>query len=81
MQQIPNPNIIQSSPTAGYYNCPPPNIANMQPVMNSTMNLGLDTNCKIDNLVKKVEEIISKLTVLDTLREKLNKFESSTSKE
>jgi RPA family protein len=31
--------------------------------------------------VKKVEEIISKLTVLDTLREKLNKFESTTSKE
>jgi hypothetical protein len=53
----------------------------MQPVMNSTMNLGLDTNCKIDNLVKKVEEIISELTVLDTLREKLNKFESTTSKE
>lgn len=48
--------------------------------MNSTMNLGLDTNCKINNLGKKVEEIVSKLTVLDTLGEKLNKFESTTSK-
>jgi len=31
-------------------------------------------------LGKKVEEIISKLTVLDTLGEKLNKFESTMSK-
>lgn len=38
MQQIPNPNITKYSPTAGYYSCPPTNISNMQPVMNSIMN-------------------------------------------
>jgi len=75
-KKIQSDTFSQDNIMAYNYSCPPPNISNMQPAMNSTMNLGLDTNCKIDNLGKKVEEIISKLTVLYTLGEKLNKFES-----
>ena len=73
-QQMSTPNL--TSPT-GYYPYGPQPIPNIQPVMHSTMNMGHDTNIKIDNLDRKVEEMLTKLSMLDSFGEKIDKFERS----
>ncbi|CAG2205479.1 unnamed protein product [Mytilus edulis] len=73
-QQMSTPNF--TSPT-GYYPYGPQPIPNIQPVMHSTMNMGHDTNIKIDNLDRKVEEMLTKLSMLDSFGEKIDKFERS----
>ncbi|CAC5407644.1 unnamed protein product [Mytilus coruscus] len=49
----------------------------MQPVMQSTMNQGTDTQGKLEALVLKVDQIFEKLTTLDKVNEKLCRFESN----
>ncbi|CAG2220427.1 unnamed protein product [Mytilus edulis] len=59
----------------GTTSSPFPNM--MQPVMQSTMNQGTDTQGIIEALVLKVDKIFEKLTTLDKVNEKLCKFEST----
>ncbi|CAC5378467.1 unnamed protein product [Mytilus coruscus] len=68
-QQMSTPNC--TSPT-GYYPYGPQPIPNIQPVMHSTMNMGHDTNIKIDNLGQKVDEMLTKLSILNSFGEKKN---------
>ncbi|VDH91028.1 Hypothetical predicted protein [Mytilus galloprovincialis] len=78
--QIPQSNMQmfnQRSPEffTGTTSSPFPNM--MQPVMQSTMNQGTDTQGIIEALVLKVDKIFEKLTTLDKVNEKLCKFEST----
>lgn len=70
-------NLSQTSPMNGFCNVPfTPQGQMIQPVCNSTMNQQTDS-LKIDNLVNKVDLLFSKLSLLDSLNEKINKFQST----
>lgn len=45
--------------------------------MQSTIDLGTDANSKLDNLNQKIDEVCLKLSSLDTLAEKINRFEKT----
>ena len=75
-QQCPLPqtqNVNFTSPMGSYMHP----AQNLQPIMNSTMNTGHDTNSKIDILSQKVEDMLKKLSLLDTFGEKLGKFNNT----
>ncbi|CAG2186310.1 unnamed protein product [Mytilus edulis] len=82
MQPIPSPGFNQMSPMHGYYNMASQSPGNNMipqglPLSQSTMNIGQDTNDKIDSLAQKVDQMFQKLSTLDKIDEKLKKFESS----
>ncbi|CAG2241201.1 unnamed protein product [Mytilus edulis] len=82
MQPIPSPGFNQMSPMHGYYNMASQSPGNNMipqglPLSQSTMNIGQDTNDKIDSLAQKVDQMFLKLSTLDKIDEKLKKFESS----
>ena len=75
-----HPNFSQTSPMTGYYPCPPKSFTNLQPIqMQSTFNNGNDQNTKIDGLAYKIDEMCKKLSSLDILSDKINKFEKTMS--
>ena len=74
-RKIQNP----SSPMSGFYGIPyTPQGPISQPVCNSTMNQPTDS-MKIDNLANKVDEMCKKLSSIDSLTEKIDKFQSTVS--
>ncbi|CAC5422043.1 unnamed protein product [Mytilus coruscus] len=70
------------SPMQGYYNMASQSPGNNMipqslPLSQSTMNIGTDTNDKIDSLVQKMDQMFKKLSTLDKIDEKLKNIESS----
>lgn len=78
-QGLPNPNLNQSSPVHGYYNVPytpqGPTVT-PQPVFSPVLSHP-NESIKIDNLTNKVEQLFNKLSILDSVSDKLNKFQST----
>lgn len=76
-QTMPNPNFNQQSPTSplvGYLTSTPQTMQN--PVQPSFIH-GAEANIKLDTLAQKVDEMCKKLSSLDILTEKLNKFDKT----
>ena len=78
-----NANLSQQSLVQGFYNIPcapytpyTPQGPTPQPVLNSTMNPPIDYT-KIDSLTNRVEQMFKKLSVLDSLNDKITKFQST----
>ena len=82
MQNHQNPSLHPCSPMTGYYptSSQSPSQVMPPPILHSTMNQSPDMNEKIDCLVQKVDFLVKKLSTLDTLNEKLGKFETCMSK-
>ena len=74
---MPNQNLCQTSPVTGFYTIPyTPQDQPLQPICNSTINQRAN-NEKIDNLTNIVDQMFSKLSVLNSLTDKIKKVQST----
>lgn len=70
-------NFNSGSPMAGFYNSSyTPQGPTPQPVFSSTICQSTDT-MKLDNLIDKVEQMYQKFSILDSLSDKISKFQST----